>query len=320
MPSEPRAVRDFLALSHWKERDDFLREHLFWKDPQVHDKISGPVLLAIIEHISQCLLGYVAENPGVGIIEKKALDSRAGLLWSTPTNWGKWQQRLLDLRKDVDWNHAQRLLHHVLRFGAVHADAREHDGMLPYAEQMLKNGMHFDLHCLARVAWRPSCENQNPYRQLEPYPLVLAQLTAGENDAQLEQITLENPKTLHWLSKINSRIDAWSLAERCTTRQQLEDLHHRLHDEALFKAWHGIPLNAEEVHIHPLAHSLYVHRHAPVYLSEVQPLPEHWRLALELSNTGEQFKKLLLQAQSNVPAPMLTLPSHFLEESPPAST
>ena len=58
-----------------------------------------------------------------------------------------------------------------------------------------------------------------------------------------------------------------------------------------------------------------MHRHAPVYLAEVSALPEQWRLALELATTGEHFKQLVLQAQSNVQTTeSLPLPAHFIAE------
>lgn len=316
--SEPRAVRDFFALSSVEERDDLLQKHLFWKDENVQEHLSGKALLAIIEHIRLCLLDYVAKNPDAKAIGARALKASPGLLWSTPDHWQRWQQRLLDLRMDsgMDWIHAQWLLHDVLRYASAHKDAAYQDRMLPYAEQMMENGMLFDITCLIRVAWWPSCENSNPLGQLNPYPLVIAQLKDPQNGIELQTMALKHPSMVHWMNNINARIDAWSLAERCTTRTQLTELCTHLHDAALFKAWHGMPLNVEEIQIHPLAHSLYVHKHAPVYLAEVAPLPEYWRLAMELAGTGEEFKCLLLQGQSQKPlAETLALPRGFLSES-----
>lgn len=315
--SEPRAVRDFLALTSLEEREILLQEHLFWKDPHVSEHLSGRALIASIEHIRARLLDYAAKNPEPKAIRTSIAKASPGLFWSTPGQWNRWQQRLLALRNDIDWGHAQHLLHVVLRYGALNIDSAHPDGMLPYVEQMMNNGMVFDVDCLLRVAWWASYENPNPLVQLNAYPLTLAQLKDPQNLMELQRISLNGPGAVHWLNKINPRIDAWNLAERCTTRGQLTALHNQLHDAALFKAWHGMPLTLEEVQIHPLAQALYVHRHAPVYLSEVMVLPDHWRLALELATTGEHFKQLLLQAQSkDRTAEILPLPAHFTVESP----
>lgn len=116
------------------------------------------------------------------------------------------------------------------------------------------------------------------------------------------------------------RLNAWDLAhyyKSCGGDQDyMEDKIKKIADQdkggALLKAWHGYELTVEEITKHPLAHSLYVHKHAPMYLEEVQPLPDSWNVALTLSQTGREFCDMLVMTAkakiSKAPVQSVELP------------
>lgn len=313
LSDETLAVRTFLTLSHVAQRDDFLQDSLYWKNVDVHQNVSPTTLLAVVGHINDCLLNFVGGNEKK--IGPELLDFSPGLRWSTPDWWGKWQARLLQLMPCMNLGKLQPLLSNIYRYGSVHQTPQK-TSMLEHAQAMMTTGMHFDMNCLLRVAYWPLCEHPFPLVVLKNYPLILDALTTSAREEEIVSIVAGVLDVVRWLSRVNPRLDAWRFAQYCTTKNQLVELSEGMHDSALFKAWHGIAPTVEEMQLHPLVQSLYVHKYAPVYLAEVAPLPEHWRLAMDLAGTGEEFKFLLLQGQSQKPpTEMLALPSGFQAES-----
>ena len=183
--------------------------------------------------------------------------------------------------------------------------------MPEHAENALANGVALTPRTLMCVAYLATHKHRSPKAALVHTPLVLSELGSEKNRQDLEITALRGASNIFWLEHFNPSINAWNLAERCDSAQMLVEMGNGLHDGALFKAWHGIALSLDETRIHPLAHSLYVHKHAPVYIDEVLPLPEHWRLAMELATTGAQFKGMLLQGLSKKEADSIPLPETF---------
>ena len=98
------------------------------------------------------------------------------------------------------------------------------------------------------------------------------------------------------LVRFHPRLHGWRLANEISEKELIAKLAESMKDGALLKAWHGIPLTGEETLQHPLAYSLYVHKHALIYLEEARPLPDAWSMALALSTTGMEFQEMLLGA------------------------
>lgn len=292
-------------------RDDLLT-HPNWGHANIHNLLEADMVAALVGHIADCAQHYYngVKNRTLPMEPKQLFESSRGLLWGTGEHWGKWQARVFELRSQLDWPTMEKHFDTILS-QAPYYDWPYGNGMLEHAEVALKNGIRLQPRTLLCVAYQPTHKNRAPKAALAHVPAVLAELCSEANQPQLEITALRGVHNIAWLQHFNPAINAWNLGERCSDVEMLTNMAAALHDGALFKAWHGIALSLEEMRIHPLAHALYVNKHAPVYAAEVLELPDYWRLAMELATTGAQFKSLLLQGKDKKTAESIALPEAF---------
>lgn len=132
------------------------------------------------------------------------------------------------------------------------------------------------------------------------YPALYKQWLDPKNDAVTMSWAIQAVTRAVWLAQHHPRIDAWDVAERfhvSPTTQKKHEIIQLIAEStpsgALLKAWYGLELTSDEIAKHPLAHSLYVHKHAPMYLEEVKQLPGSWEVAMALSTRAKNFAKPL---------------------------
>ena len=135
------------------------------------------------------------------------------------------------------------------------------------------------------------------------YPALYKQWLDPKNDAVTMSWAIQAVTRAVWLAQHHPRIDAWDVAERfhvSPTTQKKHEIIQLIAEStpsgALLKAWYGLELTSDEIAKHPLAHSLYVHKHAPMYLEEVKQLPGSWEVAMALSTTGQEFCEAVVMA------------------------
>lgn len=303
--------QEFLGLTDRAERNRALAQE-YWQQPDVQNELEGPVLEAVIQHIADSAQHHYKQLKGD--TEKThfatACEHTPGLRWSSSPHWTKWQTRIFELRGQINWPAMQHCIDMVLSFSAFYPAANT-TSLLDDADKAIANGCKLQPKTLICVVHRPTYKHHKPAQALAHTPNILLELRKHEYQAEFEKIALWSPDNVTWLSHFNPKIDAWHLAERCTSSEMLKKMAEPLADCALFKAWHGLPLSVDETKIYPLALSLYVHKHAPVYIAQVQALPHHWQMALQQAQTGAQFKELLLQGQSKKSFDASRLPEPF---------
>lgn len=302
----------FLRLDNLKDREHLLMQP-YWQEPNIQTRLRVSVFQAVLLHIADCVSEYYerTKNGTLGKSPKSTIEASAGLRWSTDLHWSRWQQRIFELRFELNWPRMQEVIDLVLST-AVFYPAPYNSNMLDDAEIALSQGIALAPRTLLCVAYPSTNKHPYPRDALANSPHVLAELCSESNREELELLALRTASNTAWLSHFNPSINAWNLAERCQEADILRDLASTLPDSALFKAWHGMELSLDEARLHPLAHALYVNKHAPVYLAEVMDLPKHWRMAMDLATTGAQFKSMLLQGQAPLQVETLPLPETFL--------
>lgn len=303
--------QEFLGLTDRVERNRALSQE-YWQQPDVQNELEGAVFEAVIHHIADSAQYHYRQikSDTDKFHFSETFECSPGLRWSSSPHWSKWQARIFELRGQLNWSSMQQCIDNILSFSAFYPE-RYTTHLLEDANRALANGCKLQPKTLICVVHRPTYKHRKPAQALAHTPNILNELRKTEHQPEFEKIALWSPDNVTWLSHFNPQVDAWHLAERCTSKEMLKKMAEPLPDCALFKAWHGLPLNVEETTIYPLALSLYVHKHAPVYIAQVQALPHHWQMALQLAQTGAQFKDLLLQGQSKKAFESSRLPEPF---------
>lgn len=279
-----------------KFRDDLLSDEI-WAHPNIQNVIEVPLLQSIIAHIADSAHANKVSPGGAGSIKPAGFfKSHRGLLWATGDYWKKWQQRAVELRDKLHWEKIEIHINTVLSTVPFYQPPFCND-VLEHAEQALLDDIVLYPLTLTRVAFSTHFA-RHPKQALTAFPAVLEALCRPENAREFEKMALSTSAAMTWVPHFHPTINAWNLGEQCQDTKMLTEMAEALPDGALFKAWHGIALTLDETRIHPLAQALYVNKHAPVYMAEIQDLPKHWRLAMDLASTGAQFKAMLLQGQN----------------------
>lgn len=308
-PTIEDARLEFVASEDLEERSRVLAEHNFFEKGKPYTQLDGAFMLDALKHIAKVYKEHQwsyfrrshheFESEGLRTTHPY---SCIIMEWARLEKFAVWQEHAWALiTKEPQYK--QELMEVMsAHLGKAHA---EQGSLLPWfesAEQLAENGYRFSMRALLEKLKSVSDkEATSSAPLLSRYPKLREQWLDPEND---ESALLWSSQALNngtWLIRQNHpRIDAWALAERIQSMDtaagapMTATIAENTRYGALLKAWYGLELTVDEIIKHPLAHSLYVHKHAPMYLEEVKPLPLSWEVAMGLASTGKQFCEALV--------------------------
>lgn len=306
----------FSAADSLEAKSLILTTHPFFQGSKDITQLDAPMLVATIEHMTATLredgnMYYNRYSHGNhGQTSKESLyasrpASYAIIAWSEFSSFLKWTRQALEVAEENISYKAQlqaALLKHVIKassFNKVNVD------LLVCVELLAERNVLLPVKIVCDTFKNISDESNGLQALLLAYPALAKVWNEPLYDAQVLEWSTERPEYGYWLGANHPRINAWDIAETFQT------LHVRTRDKltlaladstpsgALMKAWYGFELTTDEIVKHPLAHSLYVYKHAPMYLEEVKPLPISWEVALSLATTGRQFCDALIMTAKN---------------------
>ena len=290
----------FLAASSAEEREQVLKNHPFWQTKDVELQLGVAEVAAVIEHVSELYAKYHFRLSHPRSIHLRDGESRIedmrGIQWGQRSMYSQWHQRAVSLLKTHP-NESSVLLNAIQK----HVEATcEGNGIewLEEAEDLLRLGGAVStpamLNGLLIRAQARRFEDMDI--DFDACPRITQEFRSIEREAGILRWVQDHYARAQLVAMNHPRLDGWTLAEHIPKKELIVLLAEHVKDGALLKAWHGIALTGEETLQHPLAYSLYVHKHAPIYLEEARPLPDAWSMALSLSTTGLEFKEILLNA------------------------
>lgn len=289
----------FLAATDALAREKVLKEHPFWQAKEVELQLDGHQVAAVIEHICDLHSKFAWRLSHAHMDyddDEEKIEAMRGVQWGQRDAYRFWHQRALALLQDHP-EHRGILLSAMQHHVKVTSDSNDVE-WLDEAEDLLRLGCSVSMRDILN-GWLKKAQFQKfegMPAAFNAYPLMTTEFQKVENDAEALEWVKENYKRALLLSSFHQRLDCWQLAEHIPKKELILMLAEQANDGALLKAWHGIPLTGEETLRHPLAYSLYVHKHAHIYLEEAQPLPDAWSMALSLATTGVDFQEMLLAA------------------------
>ena len=291
----------FLTASNAQEREEVLKNHPFWQTKNIEQQLGVPEVAAVIEHISELHAKYGFLLSSRGSLhspygnEGRVQDMR-GIQWGTRAVYRQWHQRAVAL-SEAHPNESGVLLSALQKH--IEATARTKDvDWLEEAEDILRLGGSVSTRAMLN-GWfirAQARQFEDLDIDLQACPRMALEFQRIERDAEIVQWVEGHFSGAQLVAMLHPRLDGWTLAEHIPKKDLILSLAEHVKDGALLKAWHGLALTGEETLQHPLAYSLYVHKHAHIYLEEARPLPDAWSMALSLSTTGLEFKEILLSA------------------------
>ena len=300
-------IEAFLSANGVAPRDVVLSKHPFWQRPEPMLDVGAATYLKILEHIldisEQYMMALRYGSPASGFDhdtledededEESRIRSMKGIIWGMPQEYMKWQNQAVVLAQQEP-AHAAALLD-IVRQQVLFNASEDNKNWPAQAEHLLENGGTFTVaHAMAGLQKSVACENLGGLLTETPN-LAKLLLDPRQDNEVLAWATLHE-RNRHWLVARHPRLSAWDIADKLRDPKAVGALAEFTADGAVLKAWYGAPLTGDEIACHPLAYSLYVHKHAPIYMEEAQPLPETWTVALALCTAGIDFKNMLLMA------------------------
>lgn len=225
------------------------------------------------------------------------------LQWGSSDNFMQWQTRATELAQEnpaLAGSLLDAVSKHLATSSCVGAPSV---AWLDCVEKLSSNQPHVTHDMVLHNFYKAFTEHSNADKCMAAYPALYKQWLDPNNDDRTMTWATQRVARAAWLAQHHPRIDVWDVAEWyhvANHTQKKPDIMQALSENApsgaLLKAWYGVELTTEEMTKHPLAHSLYVHKHAAMYHEEVQPLPGSWEMALALATTGRQFCETLVMA------------------------
>lgn len=308
-------VEAFLAADGVAPRDDVLSKHPFWQRDNPMLGLDASTCLKILHHIldihEQYMMPLRYGHPAFGYDffddpqdERDRIRAMKGIAWGMPEEYMKWQEQAVVLAQQEP-AYAAELLDVVamqVRFNGAGDEDNEH--WPSQAEHLLANGGTLGVAEIL-TGLRQAVDVASLDTTLAQNPHVAQFLNNSTYDREAIAWGRQNEQNLHWLAAQHPRLSSWEIAEGINDPKSIAALADLTRDGAVLKAWYGVELKADEIATHPLAYSLYVHKHAPIYMEEAQPLPDVWSMALSLCTTGVDFKNMLLMAAKAKVSPQL---------------
>lgn len=326
-PEEDARLK-FTNANSQEERSAVLATHPFFENGNNQAQLDAPLLLAVMKHMTEVYAehgsSYFRDNShydfddGESSIRNRKPETCKIIKWGNPDQFSAWQNRAFELTREEP-GYRDALLTQVAHHLKKTTRANSSNGKwLACVEQLAEQEVFLPVMAMLDEIKKASPANSIVPDFFTKYPILAARWSSPSNDAEsLAWAALHLPDGL-WLAKHHPRINAWDLAEVLQPKDvdpkriMTNAIAETTPSGALLKAWYGVEPSAEEVIKHPLAHSLYVHKYAPMYLEEVKPLPTSWQVAMSLATTGREFCDTLLmtaKAQlSNVDTTTLELP------------
>ena len=289
-----------------KDHEDILASHDMWRSPELLTQIDVVALKNVLMHTDRQARTYGSGYDHESTMHWETVDDyvergKTGLAWSLPGKFIEFQKHALESTHADDKHELMPLIYNVLM--ATRDYQNYADAWLVNAEHFIARGGQLPWPALASALYRKTIRHSDDPVFLQQIPLVIDFFNTQADDAQLVAWATSNVNNEsnrctppQWLFKTHPKADIWRLGDDPKLVSLLPALSEALRDGALFKAWHGIELEPDEVIKFPLAQSLYVHKYAPIYREGVMPLPANWEVALSLAQTGEQFKAMAVQA------------------------
>lgn len=304
-PPAPTGIELFLQAQDDRQREKVLKTHPFWQQERVEQLLNSQQVAAVIGHISDAHsdLSYAFmhyDDDDHDLVDRHS----RGVEWAAPDEYRHWHERALALIQEHPAD-KQTLLDAMHQHLMV-VSSTDH-GHTPYdwdatwlqeAQDILHLGGKVSTEALLNGLLSIGVSNdfRCVTKTFVENPLIAAEFQKKERDEETLAWTKDNYKRALLLTSHHPRLNAWAISDAVQDHSLVTILSEKAKDGALLKAWHGIALSGEETLQHPLAYSLYVHKHAPIYLEEAQPLPQVWHMALSLSTTGVEFQEMLLNA------------------------
>lgn len=299
---EETGVEAFLAADGVGPREDILKKHPFWQRAEPMQELEADVYLQVLQHIlnvhEQYAMALRYGHPAFSFdydddigAERDKIRAMRGISWGEPKEYIKWQEHAMVLAQKEP-AYADALLEAIglqVRLNAGGDDVR----WLAQAEHLLRYNGTLD----ANAALTGLCSSSiTMEKALNDYPLLSLFLDDPTYHKDAIAWATQNENNLQWLVKSHQQLSSWAIAEHLNDTKNVTVLADMTHDGAILKAWHGVALTSEEIASHPQAYALYVHKYAPIYMEEAQPLNDTWSMALSLCSTGVDFKEMLLMA------------------------
>lgn len=291
----------FLSATDAQERELVLTSHPFWQTKNVEQQLGVAEVAAVIEHISELYAKYHLRLSHPSRIysrhnSESRIEAMRGIQWAQRAMYSQWHQRAVSLLK----KHPQEsnvLLNAMQNHVEATCESEKFE-WLKEAEDVLRLGGNLSTPVMLNGLFIKAQARQFEDMDIDfqTYPRIAQEFQRIERDAETLRWVQEHYARAQLVAMHHPRLDGWTLAEYIPKKDLIVLLGEHVKDGALLKAWHGIALTGEETLQHPLAYSLYVHKHAPIYLEEARPLPDAWSMALSLSTTGLEFKEILLNA------------------------
>lgn len=294
---EPTGIELFMLADNDRKRDKVLREHPFWQQPHIELQLGGHEVAEVIRHICSVMQEYSYHARHFHDEDDEDTYHMRGVQWGSSEEYSHWHQRAVALAQ-AHPEYRGVLLRAMVMHLDTSSEQSDEKEWLREAEDFLQLGGRVSTSILfngllSRTEYKSYKDIEN---QLVEVPLIASEVLAIERDADIIEWVKDSFGRATFVAHIHPRLTAWRLCDAIEDQGLVKVLAEEAKDGALLKAWHGIALTGEETLQHPLAYSLYVHKHAPIYLEEAQPLPAVWSMALSLSSTGSEFQEMLLNA------------------------
>ena len=202
-------AQNFISLGDMTIRNSILT-HEYWDKPNIHDLVEADMLSALVSHIADCALHYYNAKKSGALLRGEAgsyFEASRGLLWGTGEHWGKWQARVIALKKELDWPSMERHFNTILS-QAPYYDRPYCEGMPEHAENALANGVALTPRTLMCVAYLATHKHRSPKAALVHTPLVLSELGSEKNRQDLEITALRGASNIYF---------GWSISTPAST-------------------------------------------------------------------------------------------------------
>lgn len=235
---------------------------------------------------------YEDDDPGA---ERERIRAMKGISWGLPGVYVEWQAQAIVLAQKEPLYAAELL--DVVAMQVRFNGASEHDNEdWPAQAELLLSGGGTLTAADVFTGLLQSAGTVELDGVLAANPRIAHFLKDSNYDQDAIAWSRQSDKHLHWLAAVHPRLSVWDIAEGIKDAKSIAALADLARDGAILKAWHGVELSSVDIACHPLAYALYVHKYAPIYMEEAQPLPDAWSMALSLCTTGVDFKNMLLMA------------------------
>ena len=290
--NESTGIDLFLKVGTSQARDEVLQKHPFWQQDNVHLLVDAPVVAAVIEHISELETKYAWRrdmDTWDDDDEDERIENLRGVQWGRVDAYEHWHKRAVQLIGEQP-EQGSLLLNALIRHLEASVETMGQYWLVEADKVLELGGLLSTSILLAGLSTAERVE------KLAAHPALEHAVQDPGRDAEMLEWVKKQYSRAETLVQFHHRLHGWRLADEIPDKNLITKLAESVKDGALLKAWHGIALTSEETRQHPLAYSLYVHKHALIYLEEARPLPDAWSMALALSTTGLEFQEMLLSA------------------------